>query len=275
MDAFIKFIGDIDSKVWWAFLGGGISLTAYLVLEKFKNRISYFESTISFNSLGTSLDDNLFGNIKVSHNSREIKHLNLISINIKNASNTDFEKLRVICWVDNRSQILAWKGNFDDTLIAVKYDELHAARENELNEKLLEFFEEHGTSDLPRDLDADFYYISRNKEVLLPVFNRGSSVTLNFLVENFDGNVPTIQCPVQHKSVMVIPAVSREAKNDRLGRGMIVCGYIILFFAIFWLFTRESIQNENLILFSIISVLWLWLGLLAFQIKNYLMSIFR
>lgn len=274
MDAFIKFIEDI-SKLWWAILGGGVSLTAYLVLEKFKNRISYFESSIHFNALGTSLNDNQFGNIKVSHNGREIKHLNLITINIKNASNTDFEKLHIVCWVDNRSQILTWKGNFDDTLIAVKYDELHAAKEKDVTERVGKFFSEHGTSDLPSDLDADFYYFSRNKELVLPVFNRGSSVTLTFLVENFDGNVPTIQCPVQHKSVVVIPAVSREAKNDRLGRGMIVCGYIILFFAILWIFTRDSIQIDNLVLFSIISVLWLWLGLLAFQVKNYLMSIFR
>lgn len=274
MDAFLKFFEDI-SKLWWAILGGGVSVTAYLILEKFKTRMSFFESAVSFNSVGTSLNDNVFGVIKVTHNGNEIRHLNFITINIKNTSNTDFEKLHIVCWVDNRSQILAWTGNFDDTMIAVKYDESHALKEDDFLKRLDSFFVENGTSDLPRDLAADLYYFSRNKEVVLPVFNRGSSVTLNFLVENFDGNIPTIKFPVQHKSVVVIPAINKEAKNNRLGLGMIIYGYVILFFAILWLFTRETIQNDNLIFFTIISVLYLWVGLLAFQIKNYIVSIFK
>lgn len=274
MNAFIEFFDEI-SKFWWAIFGGAISLTAYFVLEKFKNRMSYFESVLNYNSVGTSLSDNLFGDIKVTHNGNEIKHLNFITINIRNSSNTDFEDLHIVCWVDNRSQILAWSGNFDDSKIAIKLDEDHIEKDIDFNLRLNDFLREHGSSDLPHDLASDLYYFSRNRTLVLPVFNRGSSITLNFLVENFDGNLPVIQFPVQHKSVKVIPAENRESKNNKLGIAMLKYGYAILVIGIIWLFLQDSVDQTDLIIFSILSVFYLWLGLLFHYTKNYIQSIFK
>lgn len=274
MEALIKFFDDI-SKFWWTILGGGISLTAYLILERFKNRLSYFESSVAFNSVGTSLIDNVFGDIKVTYNGREIKHLNFITIQIKNTSNSDFEKLRLTCWVDNRSQFLVWKGNFDSTLIAVKYEENYAEREGEFLKKLDTFLTENPGTDLPRDLDADLYYHTRNKEFILPVFNRKDSITMNFLVENFDGNVPLIKFPIQHKSVRTVPVVEKEIRDRRLGLAMFINGYIVFALATIWLFRLDFISLNNLIIYVILSALYLWLGLLVHSIKNYIVSLFK
>lgn len=274
MDKIIIFFTEI-SKVWWAILGGAISLTAYFILEKFKNRMSYFESILTYNSLGTSLSDQLFGDITIHHNSVEIKHLNYITVNIKNSSNTDFEDLHLISWVDNRSQILGWTGNYDDTKIMVNLEENYSTKLNQFNNRFNQFVRDNPDVEISNDLQMELDHYTKNKYFFLPVFNRGSSITLSFLVENFDGNIPMIQFPIQHKSVKVIPAINKDEKNNELGLAMFKYGYFVLSIYLCWFFFQENLDKNNLIIFAIISFSYLWIGLLIYKIKNYIHSILK
>lgn len=59
---------DSISKLGWAVIASLITLVIYIILEKFKNRWSLFTYSRKFNSLGTTINDNFHGNIKVIYN---------------------------------------------------------------------------------------------------------------------------------------------------------------------------------------------------------------
>lgn len=271
METLFKFLSDI-SKLGWAFVGGGISLCCYFILEKFKNRQSSFIYSINYSSVGTTLVDNVFGEIVVNHNGREIKHLNFVTLQIENDSNTDFENVKLTCWVDGRSQFLGWSGHYDDTRIHIKLNEDFLNRTDIFFEKYSQLSQEEKDSGI---MGAELRHYFSNKEFMLPVFNRGSSITMQFLVENFEGKVPLLQCPISHRSVRMIEAEDQDLINKRLGKNMFIYGYIILAFAIAILFISGSYTTRRLIVFSIISVMYVWLGLLIHYFITYIKSIFK
>ena len=271
METIFQFLSDI-SKLGWAILGGGISVTSYFILEKFKNRLSSFVYSIEYSSVGTTLNDNVFGEIVVTHEGREIKHLNFVTLRIENDSNTDFENVKLTCWVDPKSQFLGWSGNYDDTRIHIKHHEDFIKKTEMFFEKYDKLSEEQKDAGEMDEGLKDFF---KNKEFLLPVFNRGSSITMQFLVENFDGKRPVLQCPISHKSVKMIEAEDQDVIEKRLGKNMFIYGYIILAIAIALLFLSSRYTISRLIAFSFISVAYVWLGLLIHHFITYLRGIFK
>lgn len=271
METILSLLQNI-SKFGWAFLGGCITLGCYFILEKFKNRLSNFTYKINYNTVGTTLADNVFGEIVVHHNSREIPHLNFITVNIKNDSNSDFEKVNIHCWVDSRSQILGWSGNYDDT-------GLHLQLNDEYQKQEAEFQTEYdGLTQQQIDageLSSMLAFYMKNKQITLPVFNRDSSITLHFLVENFDGNAPNLRCPVSHKSVRMVLEEDRNEKLNKAGKYMVVYGYVIMLIVTAFLFSQHPLNKNGLILYAIFAFSYMWIGLAFYYLLQYLKSIFK
>lgn len=274
MDKFMENLTDLP-KYFWVLMGGLVSLTAYILIEKFKNRLSIFSSKITFSPIGTSYDDKIFGQITVKHQDREIKHLNFITITIKNISNSDFEDLVMKVWVDKSSQILAEKGNYADNLSSIfltnEYSQLH----NNLNERAEKFRAENPDAEFPEYLMNQYDVFAKNREYNIPVLNRGSSFYINLLVENFDGKVPICQYSLLHKGVKVITEVDEKTKNDELGKGMLIWGYIILTIYSIFLLRQDSFNFRDVLIFVIFSFIYLWLGLGIHYLIKYIKSIFR
>jgi len=263
------------AKLWWLFAAGCLSLIAYITLERFKTRISIFTSTILFNSVGTSLKDNVFGDIKVTHNDRNINHLNFIEIIIINPSNSDFENVNLLIWVDHRSQILGWTANYQDSGIAFNLEKEFIARSNSFYADLKAFRDEHPSEDLSQYLMQELMFIQANKTFNLPVFNRKTSIKLNLLVENFDGNIPKVSFDILHKSIKVIPAQDDAKTNSKTGLAMIIYGYVLLTIFCIYIFNKQEFTNLDKILFTIFAFLHLWVGLLIYKVMGYVKSILR
>ncbi|MGN8056353.1 hypothetical protein ACTJKN_08770 [Pedobacter sp. 22163] len=263
------------AKLWWLFAAGCLSLIAYITLERFKTRISIFTSTILFNSVGTSLKDNVFGDIKVTHNDRNINHLNFIEIIIANPSNSDFENVNLLIWVDHRSQILGWTANYQDSGIAFNLEKEFIARSNSFDADLKAFRDEHPSEDLSQYLMQELMFTQANKTFNLPVFNRKTSIKLNLLVENFDGNIPKVSFDILHKSIKVIPAQDDAKTNSKTGLAMIIYGYVLLTIFCIYIFNKQEFTNLDKILLTILAFLHLWVGLLIYKVIGYVKSILR
>lgn len=175
-----------------------------LYFERYKNRTLLLTHTISFQPLGTAIRNDFWGDITISHNGREIGHLNFITIVIKNTTRSDAEgPLTFEAWLDNRSQFLGQSG-FYDTGNSILSEQSFADLYNQTLEDVGEDTQLRQQDEnyiTPADLSQRINYLFSNRKMTLPVFNRETSVTLNFLVENVAGQTPQISMSILEKGI--------------------------------------------------------------------------
>ncbi|PWK79004.1 hypothetical protein LX99_01458 [Mucilaginibacter oryzae] len=267
---------DSISKLGWAFIGSLISLIVYIVLERFKNRGALFSFSRKFNSLGTSINDSFHGNIKVLYDTRIVKHLNFVTLNITNESNSDFENVVVKCWVDVNSQFLSFNAFHDNYRTNIKLeDNFYEERNRRVNE-IDEYNAQKNEGDIdPQEITNNYNFILKNLEWNVPVWNRKDSVTFNFIIENFNGEVPILMHPIEKKGIKLIEAESIDRRNTRLGKWMIILGHLVYALCVCTILFSENIEKKDLIIFSILGGLSLWIGLLLYKIFEYIKSFFK
>lgn len=273
----MKDVIDSISKLGWAVIASIITLIIYIILERFKNRWSLFTYATNFSSVGTSINDSFYGNIKVLYNdTRVVKHLNFVSLNIHNASNTDFENVIIKCWVDNNSQFLSFDAVHDRYQTPIGLDENFIDERQDRLDEIDEYDKIKVEGEpIPQQITNAYSFLLKKLTWNVPVWNRKDSVTLNFLIENFNGDVPLLMHPIEKKSIRLIEAESAEGKNNRLGRWMIINGYIIYIISSVILFLLSPLEKSDLITFVIVGGLYIWIGLFLYKIAEYIRSFFR
>jgi len=220
-----------------AFLSG-------LLLERFKNRIVHLKFKKSVFQLATAIQNNYWGNIEVLYNNRKTNHLSLITVEIRNDSNTDLEKVKIDFWVDNESQMLAHQANYVESGNSILFEENYQQEFSsvlELNSEDLRLKEanpNHETSGLTQRVN----WILANKSFNLPVFNRDTSVKFQILVENFQGQVPKLIVSVLHKSCKLVEEVNESeitnTKNKIVGTIWILLAFVATT-TIYWKFQNN------------------------------------
>lgn len=268
---------DNISKLGWALIASLGSLLIYIILEKFKNRWSLFTYTRTFNSVGTSINDSFYGNIKVLYNdTRVVKHLNFVSLTILNASNTDFESVIIKCWVDTNSQILSFDAFHNRYRTYIRMDEKFIT-EREKKSGEIDEFEKNKIegAPTPQEITNNYNFILKNVVWNVPVWNRKDAVTFNFLIENFNGDIPLLMHPIEKKSVRLIEAENSENKNNRLGKWMLINGYILYITAVIVILSLSQIEKSDIITFIIFGGIYVWIGLFLYKIAEYIKSFFR
>ncbi|MFA6087830.1 hypothetical protein [Mucilaginibacter sp.] len=273
----MKEIFESISKFGWAVIASCITFIVYVFLEKFKSRWSIFSFTRSFNSLATSINDNFYGSIKIFYNeTRAVNHLNFITVNIKNESNTDFEDVNIKCWVDGDSNILTFNSNHDQYQTIIFMEDTFQVSKNEIVDKVENYNLSKQEGDImPKDLEDSFNFFLRNVVWHIPVWNRKDSITFNLLVENLKGQVPLIRHPIEKKSIKLIEAESLESKNNRLGKWMLINGYIIYIIFTAMFLSNMSFDKSTVIAFAVLGGLYIWIGLFLYQLFQYTKSFFR
>ena len=265
------------TKLGWAVIASVITLLAYIILEKFKSRRSLFSFTKTFNPIGTSINDNFFGNIKILYNDdRIVQHLNFVSLKIKNSSNSDFEDIVLKCWVDTNSNIFSANAFHDQYLTFI---ELEKNYETNRKQRMAEIDAYNLTREPdqpePRQITENYNYILKNISWNIPVWNRGDSVTFNFLIENTLGEAPLLMHPIEKKSVKLIEGKSAEELNTEKGKGALLYGYLIYIVSVTIILSQSAIGKSDVIVFGIIGGLYLWIGLFIYQIVGYVKSFFN
>jgi hypothetical protein len=197
----------------------GFSVIVGVYLEKFKNKLILLKYTVSFSTLGTSIQDNYWGNIQVTHNGRATNYLSFVTINIINDSNNDIPKdIYLDVWVNPTSQILGVTGHYDEIGNAIFLESNYNERYNKALQILLE--EKNKNIDTPNfvissELQQEIEWVQKNKKFHLPIFNRNSSAKINLLVESSDGKTPYVSVSILQTSVKLIKKEDSEVEAKK------------------------------------------------------------
>lgn len=258
------FLGQFIPTVASLIVTGLISVIIGVYLEKFKNRLSIIKYDILNQPIATSSRSAYWGDIKVSHNSREIKHLSVLTFQIENTSNQDLDKVNVDLSVDVNSQILGQSGFYNNTNTAILLENDHynyfnnVLQRNQQDMKEQEHNPEHIT---PPQLTNEISWILKNKKFHMPVFNRKDFATFNLLVENFDGNIPLGFINIVHKSLRLVKKEDTSHETNRTLVYMLVFGLIIYGICYYFLFKEYNMSKIPLILTLILGLVYSLLGL--------------
>jgi len=195
------------------------SVLVGIYLERFKNKLITLKYNISFSPLGTSINDNYWGNIQVTHNERPVNYLNFVTINIFNDNNNDIPKeLFLDIWVNQQAQILGFNSNYIETGNAINLEANYLDRYNTALNNLVEANKIRATNPnymLSQTLNQEIAWVQSNKKFHLPIFNRNSSAKINLLVESFDGKMPIVSISILQTSVKLIKQVDSDVEKKK------------------------------------------------------------
>jgi hypothetical protein len=259
-DIISQFIPTIISLIFT----GLISVVIGIYLEKFKNRLSTIKFSIFNQPIATSSQDNYWGDIKVSHNGRDIKHISVLTFKIENTSNKDLENLKVDLSVDTNSQILGQSGFYNETNTAILLENDYFNYYKNVLERNVQNNQEANLNPnhiIPVQLKSEVDWVMKNKKFHLPVFNRRSEATFNLLVENFNGQVPIGYINIVHKSLRL---ELKEDSDTELGKTiiyMLIFGLIIYIISYVLLFKEYNDATIPLILTLVLGLMYSILGL--------------
>lgn len=247
---------------------GIISLIIGIYLEKFKSRLTLLKYKLFFHPLATATQHSYWGNIAVYYNNRQTNHLSFVTVDISNDSNTDLENVNIDIWVDPNSQILGQSGFYEQTGNAILLEQQHfnyfqqVIQRYEHDEQLKQNNPDHVR---PNQLQNEINWILTNKRFHLPTFNRHTSVRLNILTENFQGQQPETRVSVLHKSVKLLEKEEKEQEDKKRGIGMIIWGLLAFIFGFFLIQRNYKDATTPLIMVGILAVLYLFIGLIIYK----------
>ena len=250
-----------------------ISVVIGIYLEKFKVRLVQLKYRLFFNALGTTIQNEFWGNIEVRYMGRQTNHLSFITIDLTNDSNVDLENVNVDIWVDQESQILGHNGFYSESgnMILLEqeyYNQLQQVIQRNKDDSEQAAIDPNHVK--PNQLTNETSWILSNKKFRLPIFNRHTSIQLNLLTENFKGKVPQVRVSVLHKSVKLVTQDDKSAEEKKLGINMIIWG-LVFFVAGSW-FVHNSYPQSTapIIILVILGVLYLVFGLLIYRLIKFI-----
>jgi len=252
---------------------GLISVIIGVYLEKFKNRLSIIKFQILNQPIATSSQNDYWGDIKVSHNNRDIQHLSVLTFQIENTSNQDLENVNVDLSVDVDSQILGQSGFYNETNTIILLEGDHYNYFNDVlqrNQQDLKEKERNLEHVTPPQLTAEIQWVLKNKKFHLPVFNRKNEATFNLLVENFDGDIPLGFINIVHKSIRLEKREDSDSETGKTITYMLIFGLIIYALSYFLLFREYPNSTIPLTISLLLGLLYSVLGLAVYKLMKFI-----
>lgn len=264
-----EFLNNLIPSTISLVVTGLLTLLLGIYFEKFRNRLIFIKYDIQFQPLATSSQTDYWGKIEVYHNGTLKKHLNFITVKVENDSNKDLEEIDIDILIDQESQILGHSGYYDESSAALLLEQKHynyyqdvSNRFNQ-DEELLQTNPEHIT---PNQLLNEVNWVLRNKKFNLPVFNRGTAITINLLVENFQGLVPTASVNTLYPGTKLI---KKEDSNSETGKTVLyslIIGGLFYLIGVLSLISVYPSAKTPLIILSVFGVTYTLIGLLFLQL---------
>lgn len=256
---------------------GIFGLLTGIYFERVKNKILILTYNLSFQSLGTAINDKFWGDIEIFHDKRPIKHLNLVTLTINNDSRSDAQSALVLeIWVDPRSQFLGHNGHYNTGNI-IRYEDNYNKKYDELfelfkeDEQLALDNDDHVT---PPSLDSLLNYIQSNRKLSLPTFNRKSHIKINFLIENFDGVIPNVYLSILEKGIKLLPEGDKSKADQvkKIATSLITSVAYIL--GLWWIFIHFPNQKSAIVSTVIVGSLSYLIGWTLYNLFIYLKKFF-
>lgn len=265
--------GDYSTQILVAVIGiiGGI------LIEKFKTRVSIIKFTETFFPLGWTTNNNLWGDIVVTHNGRTTNHISSVTYELRNVSNRDLKDVNVEVWVSNSNQILGNSGNYVESGHAISLEQNFQAQFDEVlaaNLADVQARERNPQHITPQALLQSIDWVLQNRRFILPVFNRNTSIKINLLVENFEGKAINPRLSILHPSTKLVPQIDRETENKKRGiNGMVIGGMIFLLVIAFMIYKYQTLYLQ-LIILGVIGVSNIFIGVYIDSVFRYIRRTF-
>lgn len=178
---------EILKSEYLSIIFGGIAglATAWLT-QRVLNRRGVFSYFVYHNKIGVSSNDPIFGKVSVTWNDQPIQHLYLSTIELKNESLNDYENVVIQTYTDD-TKLLNESTHVVDSpkILELTEDYKQKIRVNE--------------GEQPTELQVNIYRGQR--EYVIPVFNRGQIVKINYLNSANTESMPNIWLSTSVKGV--------------------------------------------------------------------------
>jgi hypothetical protein len=256
---------------------GLASVLIGIYFEKFRNKTVFLKYKLFIQPLATTSKNDHWGEISVLHNQRVVNHLSFFTATVKNDSNHDIENLNLDTWVDIDSQFLAIKGNYDETGNLISHEDSYQKRLNDVltrNEADMATALKIPAHQTPVQLLDDIRWVMTNKKFHLPVLNRRTSLTFNFLIENMKGLQPQFRISILHKSVKLILEEDEEIERKRTLAWMLGLGVVVFAIGFSILMDRYTSSKTALILCAILGLTYSLIGLGLYQLGRFFRRLF-
>jgi hypothetical protein len=167
----------LKSEYISAIFGGvGGVITAWLT-HRLVSRRGIFSYFVNHNRVGITTQDSVFGNVAVTWNNEPAKHLFFSTIELKNDSLNDYENVVINAYTSNTLLLT------ESTQIVDSPTTLHPT------ERYLEKIKVNA-GQTPTDTQRITFHGQR--EYIIPVFNRGQKVKIQYLNSASSDEVPSI-----------------------------------------------------------------------------------
>lgn len=153
------------------------SLFTYIV-TKIRNKSGVFKYAVQVNHIALSVEDPVFGNVKVSWRDTEVRNLFAAVIDVENTSSRDYESVNFKVYTTDDTQLLNEKAEIVDAPYAVGWSDDYMKKVA---------VPEGGT---PTDAQNKMFYHSR--EYIVPVLNRGQKLQFTYLCTKFNDQHPEV-----------------------------------------------------------------------------------
>lgn len=256
---------------------GLASVIIGVYFEKFRNKMVLLKYNIFFQPLATTSKTDYWGEISVYYEKRIINHLNFVTIILKNDSNNDLDNINVDTWVDNQSQFLAVRGNYDQTGNSVLLENNYYKYYTDVVNRNMEDVEANKDNPdylTPPHLMNEIQEVMGNKKFHLPVFNRKTSITLNLLIENFEGRKPEVSISVLHKSVKLILETDKEIERKEATKFTVIIGIIIYTIGLFVIYKYFPIPTQTYWIFTCLGLTYGAFGFLLYKSGRFIKRFF-
>jgi len=222
-----------------------LTIVVTLLVKKYENRQAKLRYNVIYNSLGSSFVNDYWGDIAVLHNGKVVNHINFVTILIENKSNIDLKAFTVDIWCGLGNQIVGSDAHYDKSGKAIFLDELYKKKFDDVFTKMTEYqkkVEEDPNIEMPKELQAQLSWVQTNKSYTVPAFNRKSRIKLNFLVENFNGELPTLYAAAEQTGI-VLKAVEESDSSRGFAYNILIITGLLLYsigLVILYYFFKET-----------------------------------
>lgn len=252
---------------------GLVSVLIGIYFEKFRNKVVFIKYDIQYQPLATSSQTDYWGKIEVFHNGTQKNHLNFVTVQIENDSNTDLEDINIDVNVDQESQILGQSGYYDDSKAAILLEADYFRYYNEVSER---YFQDEAKQknnpeyQTPVQLANEVLYVIKNKKFNVPVFNRGASLTINLLIENLQGQVPATSVNILYKSLKLIRRDDQQTQTGKTVIYSLIIGIVFFIGGLLILIETYPTAKTPLIILFVLSFISSVFGLFFLQLGRWI-----
>lgn len=175
-----------------------VSAAAAHFWGRYLNRMATFRWSAHHLPIALAADTPKFGKIDVTWNGEAVKNVTLCSIEVENESSRDFENVNVKFVYSEGSRFLGYEGH----LTGVSQRLPWTTHFQEVAQRFVTAGQE--------ATDADHQYLETNRELVVPVFNRGAKFEITFLMHPPPSGYPYISVYCDHAGVRTVERPRQE-----------------------------------------------------------------